>query len=152
MLFGGDSTPITPTPAPSSPASEAKRAWAATKNTTNIATLELFIASYNDSYYAGLARLRIDELKKQAPASPEHGRSAPNEKKCRAMVCPFGSRAQIQRGRRLYVQVPRWFLCRGERLRPLGPTPVRAPSTLMACAPQLSSAQASHNAAVWRVR
>jgi hypothetical protein len=88
VLFGGDSTPITPTPAPSSPASEAKRAWAATKNTTNIAALELFIASYNDSYYAGLARLRIDELKKQAPASPEHGRSAPNEKKPSIRVTP----------------------------------------------------------------
>jgi hypothetical protein len=55
-----------PEPAPM-PArlSEAAEAWGATKDTTSIAALELFISSYKDSYYAGLARLRIAELNKQ---------------------------------------------------------------------------------------
>jgi hypothetical protein len=51
--------------------SEAAEAWSITKDTTNIAALELFIGSYKDSYYAGLARLRIEELKKQQAAVPQ---------------------------------------------------------------------------------
>src|SRR6516164_1573305 len=40
-------------------------AWAAVKDTTSIPALEAFIASYRDTYYAELVRLRIEELKKQ---------------------------------------------------------------------------------------
>jgi formylglycine-generating enzyme required for sulfatase activity len=49
--------------------SDAAEAWNATKDTTSIAVLELFIASYKDTYYAGLARLRIEELKKRQEAA-----------------------------------------------------------------------------------
>jgi formylglycine-generating enzyme required for sulfatase activity len=45
--------------------SEAAEAWAAVKDTTSIAALETFIARFKDTYYGDLARLRIDELKKQ---------------------------------------------------------------------------------------
>jgi general L-amino acid transport system substrate-binding protein len=58
-----------PMPTPASPAptrsSEAAEAWAAAKDTTSIAVLEDFITRYRDSFYAGLARARVDELKKQ---------------------------------------------------------------------------------------
>jgi len=57
------------TPYPAPRVSEAAEAWVATKDTASIPALELFIASYKDSYYAGLARLRIEELKKQQPAA-----------------------------------------------------------------------------------
>ena len=45
--------------------SEAAEAWSLTKDTTNIAALEAFINRYRNTYYGDLARLRIDELKKQ---------------------------------------------------------------------------------------
>jgi hypothetical protein len=48
--------------------SEASEAWDRTRETTSIAVLELYISSYKDTYYAGLARLRIDELKKRQVA------------------------------------------------------------------------------------
>jgi len=49
-------------PGPPNDASE--RAWAATQNTTNITVLESFIARFPGTFYADLARARIDELKK----------------------------------------------------------------------------------------
>jgi formylglycine-generating enzyme required for sulfatase activity len=71
-LAGVQVEPVKPTPPASAVAparlSEAAEAWAATKDTTSIAVLELFITSYKDTYYAGLARLRIEELKKQQVA------------------------------------------------------------------------------------
>jgi formylglycine-generating enzyme required for sulfatase activity len=57
---------IAPAPAQSSDAAEA---WDRTKDSTSIPVLELFVNSYKDTYYAGLARLRIEELKKQQEAS-----------------------------------------------------------------------------------
>jgi formylglycine-generating enzyme required for sulfatase activity len=61
--------------------SKAVEAWAVTKDTTSIAAVELFIDRYKDTYYAGLARLRIEELKKKIamatpPSSPPPARPA----------------------------------------------------------------------------
>ena len=51
--------------APPGPANDAaERAWAATQNTTNITVLESFIARFPGTFYADLARARLDELKK----------------------------------------------------------------------------------------
>ncbi len=58
--------PVGPTPALR--LSEAAEAWNATKETTNIAALELFMGRYKETYFADLARLRIEELKKQRVA------------------------------------------------------------------------------------
>ena len=44
--------------------SEASEAWGATKETKDIALLERFIARYKETFYAELARSRIDELKR----------------------------------------------------------------------------------------
>ena len=65
FYFG--SAPKSALPAPVAPvrASEAAEAWDRTKDTTSVAVLELFMAAYQNTYYAGLARLRIEELKKQ---------------------------------------------------------------------------------------
>src|SRR5262249_36890223 len=49
-------------------ASEAAQAWAVTQNTTSQAVLEEFIRRYGDTYYAALARARLDELKKSQVA------------------------------------------------------------------------------------
>jgi formylglycine-generating enzyme required for sulfatase activity len=78
VLFGGEAKPST---APATPAparlSDAAEAWGATKDTTNIAVLEAFIARYKDTFFAELARARVDELKTQQmavlvpPKSPE---------------------------------------------------------------------------------
>jgi formylglycine-generating enzyme required for sulfatase activity len=69
--------PVTAVPTPAQPQptlSEAERAWAAAKDTTSIAVLEDFVARYKETFYAGLARARIEELKKQqvavAPSPP----------------------------------------------------------------------------------
>jgi invasion protein IalB len=57
---------------PSSQLEEAERVWPMLKDTTNITVLESFATRYRDTFYAGLARARIDELKAQAavPAPP----------------------------------------------------------------------------------
>jgi uncharacterized caspase-like protein/Tfp pilus assembly protein PilF len=60
--------------------SEAAEAWGVTKDTTSIAELEAFIARFKDTYYATLARVRIEELKKReiAVASPATTTAAPS--------------------------------------------------------------------------
>src|SRR5262245_52401302 len=61
-----------PTASPSSPAppwAEADRVWALAKDSTNIAVLEGFAARFKDTFYADMARARIEELKKQQVAS-----------------------------------------------------------------------------------
>jgi formylglycine-generating enzyme required for sulfatase activity len=50
------------------PSSEAAEAWDRTKDTTSIALLETFIARYKDTYYADLARARIEDIKKREAA------------------------------------------------------------------------------------
>jgi formylglycine-generating enzyme required for sulfatase activity len=67
-------------------ADAAERAWAASKDTTNQAVLEDFIRRYGDSFYATLARARLEELQKAQvaaavpavePARPPVAPSAP---------------------------------------------------------------------------
>ncbi len=53
-----------PTPGTHLRLSEAGEAWSATKDTTNIAVLGAFVTRYGDTFYAELARARIQELKK----------------------------------------------------------------------------------------
>src|SRR5215471_13090733 len=91
--FGGEvAKPPQPLPTQAR-LSDAAEAWGATKDTTNIAVLEAFIARYKDTFFAELARARVDELKKQQmavaaplPPSPERcdGVAAlvGNEKRC----------------------------------------------------------------------
>ncbi len=56
--------------------SEAAEAWGAAERTTSVAALEAFIPRYKDTFYAELARARIEELKKVAVAAPPHRRDA----------------------------------------------------------------------------
>jgi hypothetical protein len=49
-------------------ASEAERSWAAANETTSTIVLEAFIRRYADSFYADLARARLEELKKSQVA------------------------------------------------------------------------------------
>jgi formylglycine-generating enzyme required for sulfatase activity len=60
-------TAAVPTPQPTS---EAAQAWAAAQDTTSQAVLESFIRRYGDSFYADLARARLDELEKQVAVVP----------------------------------------------------------------------------------
>ena len=53
-----------PAPAMHLRSSEAAEAWNATKDTTNVAVLGAFVARYRDTFYAELARARIEELRK----------------------------------------------------------------------------------------
>jgi formylglycine-generating enzyme required for sulfatase activity len=50
--------------------SEAAEAWGAAERTTSVTALEAFITRYKDTFYAELARARIEELKKVAVATP----------------------------------------------------------------------------------
>jgi len=56
-------------PGPEASQSEAERAWALTKDATNIAMLEAFVARFRDTFYADLAKMRIEELRKQQTAA-----------------------------------------------------------------------------------
>jgi hypothetical protein len=49
--------------------SEAAEAWDRTKDATSVAVLEAFIARYAETFYADLARARIEELRKQRPSA-----------------------------------------------------------------------------------
>lgn len=48
--------------------SEAAEAWDRTKDTASVTVLELFITRYKDTFYADLAKVRIEELKKRQVA------------------------------------------------------------------------------------
>src|SRR5262249_29431394 len=69
-----------PTPVAPVRLSEAAEAWGATRDTTNIAVLEAYIVRYSDTFYAELARARIDELKKQEDAKPDKSEPSWKEK------------------------------------------------------------------------
>jgi hypothetical protein len=49
---------------------EAAAAWAATKEATNPSVLEAFIQRYGDSFYANLARARLDEIRAKVTNPP----------------------------------------------------------------------------------
>ena len=69
MYFAGNAAPGSPPP-PLTQASEVERAWGLAKESTSIAVLEAFIVRYKQSFYADLARARIEELKgKQGSAT-----------------------------------------------------------------------------------
>jgi len=80
--------------------SEAEAAWAAAKDSTNIAVLEAFSARYKDTFYAELARARIDELK--AKASKTASTSVPPSVTGQVVVRAIATIGVIQRsiGRR----------------------------------------------------
>ena len=70
---------VAPPPSTSSPQanlSEVERAWNLAKDTQSTAVLQSFITRYNDTFYADLARERLEQLKRGAgistamPASP----------------------------------------------------------------------------------
>jgi uncharacterized caspase-like protein len=54
---------------PQPPASEAAEAWSAVKDVSSAAILRAFAARYGDTFFAELARARIEELERQAAAS-----------------------------------------------------------------------------------
>src|SRR5262245_46869955 len=70
VLFGGEGKAAPSSEgAPPARLSDAAEAWGATKDSTNTAVLEAFIARYKDTFYAELARARIEEIKKSQVTS-----------------------------------------------------------------------------------
>jgi formylglycine-generating enzyme required for sulfatase activity/uncharacterized caspase-like protein len=60
---------VTPPPPAAQPAvSEAERAWALIKDTTNVAVLEAFINQFGSTNHGAVARARLDELRKEQAA------------------------------------------------------------------------------------
>ncbi|MGP0090814.1 MAG: caspase family protein [Xanthobacteraceae bacterium] len=49
---------------------EAERAWLLAQNTTSTAVLEDFVRRFGETFYASLARARLEELKRKNPAQP----------------------------------------------------------------------------------
>jgi formylglycine-generating enzyme required for sulfatase activity len=87
---------FSPTPEASSPpsappvattSSEAAQVWMATQNSTSQAVLEEFIRRYGDTYYAALARARLDELKKSQVAVV----APPVASATRTVPCGYGT-------------------------------------------------------------
>jgi uncharacterized caspase-like protein len=73
--------------------SEAAEAWLAAKDTRSIPVLEDFVARYKDTFYAGLARARIEELKKNPVATETPGGTTKE-----ALAMPRGSRETARDG------------------------------------------------------
>jgi formylglycine-generating enzyme required for sulfatase activity len=78
-------------PAPAAP-SEADQAWAVVRDTKDPAALERFLARYDDSTYAALARARLDKLKQQnvafLPVTPPPDQARPREAFKDCATCP----------------------------------------------------------------
>ena len=74
FYFAGHSAAAASEPQAKATMSEAAEAWDRTKDSTSIAVLEAFMARYESTFYATLARARLDELKRQkvavVPSSP----------------------------------------------------------------------------------
>jgi uncharacterized caspase-like protein len=76
--LGGDAISLLPTtletpPSEDAPSrlSEAAQAWAATKDSTSEVVLTAFISRYDGSYYADLARARLQDLKAKMPPTDQ---------------------------------------------------------------------------------
>jgi len=80
FLAGKDAKPSEPA-ATQARLSEAAEAWDRTKDTASVVLLELFITRYKDTFYADLAKVRIEELKRRevAAASPTAAGTTPAE-------------------------------------------------------------------------
>jgi hypothetical protein len=64
ILFGGESKPALIQP-PQLVMGEAERAWAAAKETSDPLVLEAFVARFKNTFYADLARSKLNEMNKQ---------------------------------------------------------------------------------------
>jgi hypothetical protein len=64
FYFNAEGDKQTPAPAPHLLAREAFEAWTATRDSTSIGVLDAFVARYRDTFYAALARARIEELRR----------------------------------------------------------------------------------------
>jgi caspase domain-containing protein/sporulation related protein len=65
--------------ATSSTTDEAAQAWSAARDTTSPAVLEAFVRTYGSSFYASLARARLDDLKAEATkTSPQLSSAGPS--------------------------------------------------------------------------
>ena len=95
VLFGGETKS-----ALQSLASEAERAWTWVKDTSNQAVLENFIKQFRDTKYGAMARLRLEELKKQqvAVATPPKAPTVPPEAEPPKFGGPCGSTATVAGG------------------------------------------------------
>lgn len=67
--------------------SEAAEAWGAAERTTSVTALEAFIARYKDTFYAELARARIEELNKQKVAIAPPPQAKPADKAAPSPSC-----------------------------------------------------------------
>jgi len=95
VYFAGE--PSTATPAASARLSEAAEAWDRTKDATSSVVLEAFIARYKDTFYAELARARIQLLERQrAAAVPPPAIAAPAPEAKTSVYPPYFSSAAIE--------------------------------------------------------
>ena len=62
--------PSVQAPMPAVPIDPAAQAWSAARETTSVAVLEDFIRRYGGSFYATMARARLDELRKSPVDAP----------------------------------------------------------------------------------
>jgi Caspase domain len=61
------------------PLTEAERAWAAVQANPSVAALEAFVRRFGDSFFADLARVRIEELKRtQTAVAPQAQNTVPS--------------------------------------------------------------------------
>jgi formylglycine-generating enzyme required for sulfatase activity len=90
------------------PTREATEAWDRTKDTTSIALLETYVARYGDTYYAELARARVNDLKKQqvAIATPPPPPPAQPVARCDGVETQVGSERQCLRPKDTFRDCP----------------------------------------------
>ena len=106
-----------PTPSPAQPLTEVERAWAAVQASPSIAAMEAFVRRFGDSFYADLARVRIEELKRtQTAVAPQIQNAAPIAPTPQAQPAPSPQPAPASTLRdRLLTRLAAYAIPTGER-------------------------------------
>jgi uncharacterized caspase-like protein len=80
-FYAGDGAPAA-APADQLRLSEASEAWNATRDTASLEVLDAFVARYGDTFFAELARARIEQLRSASlPAAPAQAESGTSQRR-----------------------------------------------------------------------
>src|SRR5262249_20032508 len=80
-----------PPPSLAQPLTEVERAWAAVQASPTIAAMEAFVRRFGDSFYADLAKVRIEELKRTQTGVAPPGQNAPPNATPPTPIAPQGA-------------------------------------------------------------
>jgi Caspase domain len=113
-------------PSVAQPLTEVERAWTAVQASPTIAAMEAFVRRFGDSFYADLAKVRIEELKRtQAGVAPPAQNAAPSPTPATSVAPQGASPTGGPCGSRAVVSLDP---CLSTQQSPIAPTPQVQPA------------------------